>query len=117
MVGAFYLMIVFLISLLFFIFWVIMLVDAATRNFKESAEKIIWILVILFVNFLGALIYYFVVYQKDKSKSMKWFWTTLFIILILLVILIIISFFSYNVETVSKVPAVSLSLFDRIIKI
>lgn len=63
-----------------------MLVDAATRKFKESSEKIVWILVILLASFIGSLIYYFVVYRK--YKSLAWFWITLLIILVLIFLLV-----------------------------
>ena len=74
-----------LIGLLFFVFWVIMLVDCATRKFKESSEKIVWIIVIIFTGIIGALIYYFVVYMK--YKSLKWFWITLLILVVLIAVL------------------------------
>lgn len=82
-----FLPIIALFGILFFIFWLIMLVDAATRKFKEETEKVIWILVILLTNLVGALIYYFVVYRKDKS--LKWFWITFFVVLGIMLLLII----------------------------
>ncbi len=84
----------FLIGILFFVFWIIMLVDAATRKFKNDTDKVIWILVIVLTGIIGALIYYFVVYNKDKTKSIKWFWITLLILVILLVLLAIFIFFA-----------------------
>jgi hypothetical protein len=47
-----------LLGLLGLIFWIQMLIDAATKE-TDSTNKIVWILVILFLNFLGALIYRF----------------------------------------------------------
>lgn len=52
------------IGVLFLAFWVWMIVDRAKRNFKSSNEKIIWILIILFAKFLGAVIYFFVVKNR-----------------------------------------------------
>lgn len=75
--GALFVLPLILIGALAFVFWLIMLVDAATRKFKDSTDKIVWILVVIFVTFIGALIYYFVIYIKDKSKSIKWLWWTL----------------------------------------
>jgi uncharacterized membrane protein len=43
------------ISILAFIFWILMLVDCIKRKFKEDSEKLI-----------GALIYYFVVKYKKR---------------------------------------------------
>jgi cytochrome bd-type quinol oxidase subunit 2 len=74
-----------LFGLLFFVFWIIMLVDSATRKFKEDSEKIVWVIVIVFTGIIGALIYYFVVYIKNNS--LKWFWITLLILAIVIAIL------------------------------
>ena len=90
MVVGFFLLMFFLILMgaLLFVFWIMMLIDAINRKFKESNDKVIWVLVNIFVGILGALIYYFVIYNKDKSKSMKWFWW----IVLALGILILVSF-------------------------
>ncbi|HET9919904.1 MAG TPA: PLD nuclease N-terminal domain-containing protein [Ktedonobacteraceae bacterium] len=40
-------------------FWIWMLVDCLTHE-PEGSNKIAWILVILFANVVGSLIYYFV---------------------------------------------------------
>ena len=42
------------------VFWVWMLIDCATKERSEGNDKIIWILVILLMSWLGAAIYYFV---------------------------------------------------------
>jgi hypothetical protein len=42
------------------VFWIVMLVDAVRREFRDSTMKLVWLLVLVFTNFLGALIYYFV---------------------------------------------------------
>ena len=47
-----------LIVLLATVFWIWMLVDCATKEPSEGNDKIIWILVIVLVGWLGALIYY-----------------------------------------------------------
>ena len=48
-----------LIALGAFIFWLWMLIDCLTRRF-EGSEKIVWALVVIFLYFLGALVYFFV---------------------------------------------------------
>lgn len=86
--GAFLLFFpLFLIGALFFIFWIIMLVDVASRKFKND-DKIVWILVVILVGIMGALIYYFVIYRKDKS--LRWFWITLLALFILSIIILFI---------------------------
>jgi TctA family transporter len=42
-----------------FVFWILMLVDAAQRDFKKEDEKIVWILVIVLAGWIGALVYFF----------------------------------------------------------
>ena len=41
-------------------FWIWMLVDCATKEPSEGNDKLIWILVIVFTNLIGALIYFLV---------------------------------------------------------
>lgn len=43
-----------------FVFWVWMLIHAIKNKGLSDTEKIIWVLVILFLHVLGALIYFFV---------------------------------------------------------
>ena len=49
-----------------FIFWILMIVDAATRKFKSDTDKVVWILIIVFLHIIGALIYYFVIKRGNK---------------------------------------------------
>jgi len=49
-----------IVGLLVFVFWIWMLIDCLQNGRLEGTEKIVWILVIVFLHFLGALIYYFV---------------------------------------------------------
>jgi hypothetical protein len=46
------------LALLAMAFWVWMLVHAITNSGLGDGEKIAWVLVILFLHFLGALIYF-----------------------------------------------------------
>src|SRR3989338_3153778 len=55
------------IGVLLFLFWLWMLIDCLKRNFKGDYEKIVWILVMIFLHILGAVIYYFVVKIGDKK--------------------------------------------------
>jgi hypothetical protein len=43
-----------------FVFWIWMLVHAITNPGLRDIEKLIWVVVILFTHFIGALIYFFV---------------------------------------------------------
>lgn len=46
------------------IFWIWMLIDCVLRKFKSNTNKIIWVLVIVFGHFIGALIYFIFVRRK-----------------------------------------------------
>ena len=57
-----------LIGILGFVFWLWMLLDAI-RN--EEEDRLLWVLVIVLVNFLGAVIYYFAEKRKSDKKTKK----------------------------------------------
>jgi len=54
--------------LLAFVFWLWMLVHAITNRGVGDGEKIAWVLVILFLHFLGALIYFIVGRPKGMTS-------------------------------------------------
>lgn len=49
-----------LFGLLTTVFWIWMLIDCLQNPSLPGNEKLIWVIVILFLHFLGALIYFFV---------------------------------------------------------
>ena len=55
------------IVLAVFAFWIWMLVDCATKESDQGNDKIIWILVIIFTHWLGALIY-FLVRRPERKR-------------------------------------------------
>jgi len=63
---ALFMLAIFAIGILAFIFWIFMLVDALKRKFKTDGEKIAWVLVVIFLQILGAIIYYFVVKRESR---------------------------------------------------
>ena len=65
--GLLFGLVVFALSILAFVFWILMLIDCVKRKFKEDTEKIIWVLVLIFTGIIGALIYYFIVKNKKKK--------------------------------------------------
>lgn len=54
-----------------FIFWLWMIVDCLKREFKRDIDKVVWVLVLVFLHLLGAVIYYFVVKISDKKETKK----------------------------------------------
>lgn len=59
------------IGVLFFIFLVWMIIDCAGRKFKNSAEKIIWIVVMIFTTWIGALVYFIVIKNMNHHGLLK----------------------------------------------
>ena len=49
-----------LLAVLSMVFWIWMLIHAIQNKGLTDTEKIIWVLVIVFLHVLGALIYFFV---------------------------------------------------------
>jgi hypothetical protein len=50
------------------IFWIWMLVDCATKEPDQGNDKIVWILVIVFTHWIGALIY-FLVRRPERMRQ------------------------------------------------
>jgi len=65
--GAFAL----IIGLLLFIFWIWMIIDAAKRNFRQTWEKVVWIVIIVFGSWIGALVYLLVVRMNNPKGLAK----------------------------------------------
>ena len=42
------------------VFWVYMIIECATKEPASGNGKVVWILIIIFTHWIGALIYYFV---------------------------------------------------------
>lgn len=50
-----------------FVFWIMMLIDAINN---EKENKTVWVIVLVFLNFLGAVIYYFAA-KMPRKKSIN----------------------------------------------
>lgn len=66
---ALVLMLLFLVplGLAAFAFWIWMLIDAIRNQALSDGQKVAWVLVILFLHFLGALIYFLAGRSRTKS--------------------------------------------------
>ncbi|MBZ5624913.1 MAG: PLDc N-terminal domain-containing protein [Acidobacteriia bacterium] len=51
---------VFVIVILGTAFWIWMLVECATKEPDTGNSKVVWVIIIVFTNLIGAAIYYFV---------------------------------------------------------
>ena len=59
-----------IIKLLFLIFWIWMIVDVAKRTFRSDIEKIVWLLIVVLANFVGAFVY-FIVIRMYNTKGLS----------------------------------------------
>jgi hypothetical protein len=51
------------------VFWIVELIDCIRRIYPEPSTKIVWVLVILFLHFIGAGIYYFVGKKSGHTEN------------------------------------------------
>ena len=58
----------FVIGILGTILWIWMLVECLTKESSEGNDKIVWLLVIFFLNSLGALVYFLVRRPKRMAE-------------------------------------------------
>jgi len=57
------------LSLLSLAFWIWMLVDAAQNRGLDQNERIVWVIVVALLHFIGALIYFFAGRPKRKLAA------------------------------------------------
>lgn len=50
------------------VFWLLMLIDCLQRDFED---KLVWVLVLLFLTLLGAILYYFLVKRKERPRGKR----------------------------------------------
>jgi uncharacterized membrane protein len=53
-----------------FAFWIWMIIDFATNEPSTGNDKIVWIVIIVFVYFIGAVVYYFV--RRRPRRFAEW---------------------------------------------
>jgi hypothetical protein len=54
------------ILILPFVFWLWMLIDCAKREFDDKA---LWIIMLIFLNFIAAVLYFFIVKRKNITRK------------------------------------------------
>lgn len=69
--GAAFFGIWMIIGLALLAFWIWMLVDVIRRKFRNTAEKIIWIILMIFGGWIASIVYFFAIRQYNKSGLMK----------------------------------------------
>ncbi|MGC9941728.1 MAG: PLDc N-terminal domain-containing protein [Verrucomicrobiota bacterium] len=66
-IGLFLVLFLAGIGLLLTIFWIWMLIDAIQNKGLSDGEKIAWVLVVIFLHFIGALLYLLIARPKGKT--------------------------------------------------
>ena len=66
-VGILAFLVIGVIAIVAFAFWIWMLIHAITNKGLTDTEKLVWVLVVLFTHFIGALIYFFVGRPKQNA--------------------------------------------------
>lgn len=57
-----------LIALVTTVFWIWMLIDCATNANLDGTQKLIWVVIILFLHFLGGILY-FAIARGSRPKA------------------------------------------------
>jgi hypothetical protein len=55
------------VGLLLFVFWIWMLIDAIQNKGLTDGEKVGWVLAVVFLHFIGALLYFFIGHPKRHT--------------------------------------------------
>jgi hypothetical protein len=66
-VGLFLVLFLVTIGLLLFAFWIWMLIDAIQNKGLTDGEKVGWVLAVVFLHFIGALLYLFIGRPKRNA--------------------------------------------------
>jgi hypothetical protein len=63
----FFMMFLGTVALALFAFWIWMLISVIQNKGLTDGEKVAWVLVVLFLHFIGAIIYFFIGHPKRKT--------------------------------------------------
>lgn len=65
--GILILLVLVVVGIALFAFWLWMLVHSITNKGLRDIEKLIWVLLILFLPFLGPILYFFIARPKART--------------------------------------------------
>jgi prolipoprotein diacylglyceryltransferase len=65
----FFMWILLLLGVVSIAFWIWMIIECATNEPSTGNDKIVWIIIIVFAQIIGALIYYFVRYRPRRFAA------------------------------------------------
>lgn len=58
-------------GIIFLIIWLVMIIDCAKRKFKVDWEKFLWLAVLVFLNWIGILVYFIVVRSMNPRGVIR----------------------------------------------
>jgi hypothetical protein len=67
MIALFFSLILMFLAALACVFWVWMIIDSITNKGLGDGEKICWVLAVIFLHFLGALLYFFIGRPRGRA--------------------------------------------------
>jgi hypothetical protein len=67
--GILFLLVLAAIGIGFFAFWLWMLIHSITNKGLSDTEKLLWVLLVLFLPFLGPILYFFIGRPKASSAG------------------------------------------------
>ena len=62
--GILFILFIVVLCIAAFVFWLWMLIDALKNKQLSDNEKLVWVLVLVFTHFIGAVIYFFVARKR-----------------------------------------------------
>lgn len=66
------LMIIFWVGIiLLWVFWLVMVIDIVKRDWKNSSDRVAYLILVILLNILGAIIYYFAVKRHLNKANVK----------------------------------------------
>ena len=69
LIVGFFIFIISVVSILATAFWIWMLIDAARREFDDPNTKVLWIILLILLQVVGAIVYYFVIKRKGPAVA------------------------------------------------
>ncbi len=59
------------VGILFLILWIWMIIDCAKRRFRNDVEKVIWIIALVLLNWIGIIVYFIVIKSLNPTGLIK----------------------------------------------
>lgn len=59
------------VIILLWVFWLLMVIDIAKRDWKNDGDRAAYLVLVILLNILGAIIYYFAVKRHLENNTLK----------------------------------------------